>query len=116
MQGAAGRSCKLAKGAMELAVDPRLRSWMQLWAKIMAGCCAGMALVVLISLWALSGFHGLGVDAVTAVALLGGSVAAMALGVVLMGLVFYSDTSRADEVVRDASASGDRANDADRRG
>jgi uncharacterized membrane protein len=96
---------------MALAADPRLRSWIQLWAWIMAGCCAAMAVVVLVSLWVLSGFRGLGVDAVTTVALLGGSIAATALGVALMGLVFYSDASRADEAVRDASTSGDRAND-----
>jgi hypothetical protein len=92
---------------MDLTADPRLRSWLRLWVRILAASCAGMAAVVLISLWVLSGFRGLGVDAATAIALLLGSVAATALGVALMGLVFYSDTSRADEAVRDASAPGD---------
>ena len=91
-----------------LVVDQRLRSSLLLWAKIMAVSCAGMAAVVLISLWVLSGFHGLGVDATTGVALLAGAVVTTALGVALMGLVFYSDASRADDAVRDASSSDDR--------
>lgn len=93
---------------MELTADPRLQSWLRLWAKILAGSCAGMAAVVLVSLWVLSGFHGLGVDATTAVALLLGTIGATALGVALMGLVFYSDASRADDAVRDASSAEDR--------
>jgi hypothetical protein len=55
------------------------------------------------SLWALNGFHGLGVSTTTLVALLLGTVGAMALGVALMGLVFYSDESEIDGSVRDAS-------------
>lgn len=93
---------------MDLAADPRLRSWLRVWAWILAWSCAAMAVVVLVSLWVLTGFHGLGVDATTAAALLLGSIFATALGVALMGLVFYSDASRADDAVRDASSADER--------
>ena len=87
--------------------DPCLHSWLSLWAVILAACCGGMVVVVIASLWVLSGFHGLGIDATTLVALLLGTVGAMALGVALMGLVFYSNESRVDEEVRDASPPDD---------
>lgn len=64
---------------------------------ILAGCCVAMIGVVIGSLWALNNFHGIGLDATTTFALLLGTVGATALGVALMGLVFYSDASRADE-------------------
>jgi len=91
-----------------LLEDPRLRSWLRLWAVILAGSCAAMAVVVIGSLWVLNGFHGVGVDATTLIALLAGTILSTALGVALMGLVFYSDMSGADEAVRDASTEDHR--------
>lgn len=88
--------------------DARLQAWLRLWAIILAACCGGMVVVVIVSLWVLNGFHGLGIDATTLVALLLGTVGAMALGVALMGLIFYSNESRVDEGVRDASSPDDR--------
>ena len=93
---------------IKFAEDPRLQAWLRLWAIILAACCAGMVVVVIGSLWVLSGFHGLGINATTTVALLLGTVGAMALGVALMGLVFYSNDSRVDEGVRDASSPEDQ--------
>jgi hypothetical protein len=60
-----------------------------------------IALVVGV-LWALAGFHGLGIDVSTAVKLLFGSVITTALAVALMGLMFYSDQAGIDEAVRDS--------------
>lgn len=82
---------------VRLSDDPRLNSWIRLWAVILAGCCAAMIVVVIGTLWVLNDFHGIGLDATTTTALLLGTVGATALGVALMGLVFYSDASRADE-------------------
>ena len=92
---------------IKFAEDPRLRPWLRLWAVILAACCGAMAVVVLGSLWVLNGFHGLGINATPLIALLLGTVGATALGVALMGLVFYSDESRVDEGVRDASSPED---------
>ena len=57
--------------------------------------------VVLLLLWAFSGFHGL--DAAGTVALMLGIVVTSALGVALMALVFYSDRSNVDEDVHDTA-------------
>jgi hypothetical protein len=92
---------------IKFTTDLRLQAWLRLWAIILAACCGGMVVVVIVSLWVLTGFHGLGVDATTLVALLLGTVGAMALGVALMGLVFYSNDSRVDEGVRDANSPAD---------
>lgn len=92
---------------IKFAEDPRLQTWLRVWAMILAACCAGMVVVVIGSLWVLNGFHGLGIHPTTLVALLLGTVGAMALGVALMGLVFYSNDSRVDEGVRDASSPED---------
>ena len=92
---------------IKFATDPRLQAWLRLWAIILVACCGGMVVVVLVSLWAMTGFHGLGINPTTLVALLLGTVGAMALGVALMGLVFYSDESKVDEGVRDASSPAD---------
>jgi hypothetical protein len=56
----------------------------------------GIAAVLLL-LWALNDFHGLGLDAAGTVALMLGITLTSALGVGLMALVFYSDRSNADE-------------------
>lgn len=94
---------------VKIPEDPRLQAWIRLWAKILAACCAGVVLVVIGILWVLSGFHGLGITGTALVALLAGSAVTMALGVALMGLVFYSNESRVDEGVRDASSPDDAA-------
>jgi hypothetical protein len=82
--------------------DPGRQAWIRLWAKILAACCAGVIALVVGILWVLAGFHGLGVDASTAIKLLLGSVLATALAVALMGLMFYSDQTGIDEAVRDS--------------
>jgi hypothetical protein len=83
--------------------NPAVRKFVRLWLAILAASCAGMVVVVLAVLWATSGFHGLGLGPVTAVALIAGAIGATALCVVLMGLLFYSDSSGIDEAVRDAN-------------
>lgn len=92
---------------IRISDDPTRRAWIKLWSVILAGCCAAVAAVVIGSLWVLDGFHGIGVDATTALFLLLGCVGATALGVALMGLVFYSDASRTDEIPGGAGPSGD---------
>lgn len=93
---------------MRSVEDPGLRVWLRVWAVILAGSCAAMIAVVIGTLWVLNGFHGIGIDATTTIALLLGTIGTTALGVALMGLVFYSSESRADEAVQDASAPEDR--------
>ena len=81
------------------------RAWINLWAKILVASVAGMIAFVFGMLWVLSGFHGLGVDATTGTALILGTAVATALGVALMGLLFYSEESGVDQTVRGGSAS-----------
>lgn len=54
---------------------------------------------VLLVLWASNGFRELGVGIVGLIALIVGSLLTASLGIALMGLVFYSDRSGADELV-----------------
>ena len=68
--------------------------------------------VVLLLLWAFSGFHGLGLDAAGTVALMLGIVVTSALGVALMALVFYSDRSNVDE---DAHETAVKSTDAEKK-
>ena len=79
------------------------RAWINLWAKILLASVAGMIAFVFGMLWLLSGFHGLGVDATVGTALILGTAVTTALGVALMGLLFYSEESDVDKTVRDAS-------------
>lgn len=58
----------------------------------------GIALVLLV-LWAVNGFNGLGLDTAGTVALVFGILVTSLLGVGLMALVFYSDRSNTDEEV-----------------
>lgn len=83
--------------------NPSLRKFARTWAVILIGSCAAMVVVVLTVLWVMSGFHGLGIEPVTGAALIAGTIGATALAVLLMGLLFYSDSSGTDEAVRDAS-------------
>jgi hypothetical protein len=89
------------------AADPALQSWLRSWAIVLAASCAGMVAVVIGMLWILSGFHGLGLHPQTAVALILGTIGATALGVALMGLLFYSDRSNVDEAVDGAGSQQD---------
>jgi hypothetical protein len=93
---------------LELKANTALRTFVRTWSIILAACCAGVAVVVLLVLWVTSGFHGLGIEPVTGVALILGSIVATALCVCLMGLMFYSDSSGKDEAInREAKSQGD---------
>jgi hypothetical protein len=80
-----------------ISADPALRKWVRYWTKVLIASCVGVAVLVLIILWVLNGFHGLGLQPAIAVALLLGTVLATAVGVALMGLIFYSDRAGIDE-------------------
>jgi hypothetical protein len=80
-----------------LGADPVLRKWVRYWAKVLVLSCVGMVVLVLIILWVLNGFHGLGLQPTIAVALLLGTVLSTAVAVALMGLIFYSDRAGIDE-------------------
>jgi di/tricarboxylate transporter len=82
--------------------EGELRRWMVIFA--VASLC-GIA-AVLFLLWAFNGFHGLGIGVAGTVFAIFGIVVTSALGVALMGLVFYSDRSNIDEDVGHSAASG----------
>ena len=84
---------------IELKCTPALRAFLRTWSIVLAASCGGMAAVVLLVLWATNGFHGLGIEPVTGVALVLGSIGATALCVCLMGLLYYSDTSGTDDAI-----------------
>ena len=93
---------------IDLKADFALRAFVRTWSIILAASCAGMAAVVVLVLWVTSGFHGLGIERVTGIALILGSVATTALCVCLMGLLFYSDSSGKDEAInREARSRGE---------
>ncbi len=83
--------------------DTSKRDSLRLWARILLAACVGMVAVVIVMLWVLSGFHGLGLHPQTAIALILGTIGATALSVALMGLLFYSDRSGIDASVRNSS-------------
>jgi cell division protein FtsW (lipid II flippase) len=92
----------------QLSENTALRSFVRTWSIILAASCAGMAIVVLVVLWVMNGFHGLGIEPVTGIALILGSIGATALCVCLMGLLFYSDSSGKDEAINhQATSQGD---------
>src|SRR5215813_4550822 len=66
--------------------------------------------VVLLVLWGLDGFQGFNLDAGTTAAVVVGIAITSALGVGLMGLVFYSDRINTDEDVYRATAAADGRN------
>lgn len=80
-----------------LNADPALRKWVRYWTTVLVASCVGMVVLVLITLWVLNEFHGLGLPPAIAVALLLGTILATAVGVALMGLIFYSDRAGIDE-------------------
>ena len=85
---------KAERGPMiEPSANATLRRFVRTWSIILAASCGGMVAVVLLVLWVTSGFHGLGIEPVTGIALILGSIGATALCVCLMGLMFYSDTA-----------------------
>jgi hypothetical protein len=77
--------------------DRTTQSWLRLWRWVLVVSCVGMVVFVLAVNWILSGFHGLGLHPTTAFALVLGTICATALGVVLMGLLFYSERVRDEE-------------------
>ena len=90
---------------IELMANPALRTFVRTWSIILAGSCGGMVAVVLLVLWVMNGYHGLGIDPVLGTALILGSIVATALCVCLMGLLFYSDSSGKDEAISDEARS-----------
>jgi cation transporter-like permease len=70
---------------------------MRKWVLTFAGSCLLCVLGVLAALWALNGFHGLGLDLPLTIALVAGIVFTVALGVGLMALVFASDRAGRDD-------------------
>ena len=97
---------KMGSGPMiELMANPALRTFVRTWSIILVGPCGGMVAVVLLVLWVMNGYHGLGIDPVLGTALILGSIVATALCVCLMGLLFYSDSSGKDEAISDEARS-----------
>jgi hypothetical protein len=66
------------------------------WFRVFAASCVGLLAFVYLALWAFNGFEGVGLDWPGTIALTLGTVLAAALGVGLMGLIFYSDRSERD--------------------
>jgi hypothetical protein len=72
---------------------------MRKWLITFVGSSALSIAGVLLALWAINGFRGIGIGLVGTLALVGGIFFTVGLGVALMGLVFYSDRSDTDEQV-----------------
>jgi uncharacterized membrane-anchored protein len=79
------------------ADERQVQDWIRLWRNVLVISCICMVALVLAVNWALTGFHGLGLHPATAIALVLGTIATTALGVVLMGLMFYSERTQNDE-------------------
>ena len=80
------------------------------WITIFSTTCVGAVVIVLFIIWAMSGFVSLasqGLHGAVLIALILGIILTTALGVALMGLVFYSDRSNQDEAVYHASGNGE---------
>lgn len=69
---------------------------MRKWLITFVLACLGAVVFVLAALWAFSGFAGLGIGLWGALALAGGIIVTVALGVGLMALIFASDRSDTD--------------------
>jgi hypothetical protein len=67
------------------------------WLVTYVAVTLGSIAVVLVALWVFDGFQGFGLDTGATVATVIGIMVTSALGVGLMGLIFYSDRSHADE-------------------
>ena len=66
------------------------------WLIIFGASSFGGIFGILLILWAIDGFHGLGLDSAGTVAVVIGVLCTCALGVVLMALIFYSERTNAD--------------------
>ena len=69
------------------------------WITYFVGGAVALMVFVLFLLWASNDFQDLGIKTVGMIALIIGSLVTTALGIALMGLVFYSDRSGTDEFV-----------------
>ena len=70
---------KMGSGPMiELMANPALRMFVPTRLIILAGSCGGMVAVVLLVLWLMNGYHGLGINPVLGTALILGSIVATA--------------------------------------
>jgi hypothetical protein len=67
------------------------------WIISFAAASIGGITFVLLALWAMNGFEGIGIDTAGTIALAAGILVTSALGVGLMALIFYSVRSDADE-------------------
>jgi hypothetical protein len=67
------------------------------WLVTYAAVTLGSIAAVLLALWMLDGFEGFGLDTGATVATVLGIMVTSALGVALMGLMFYSDRSAIDD-------------------
>jgi hypothetical protein len=65
--------------------------------------CAALIALGLLALWGLDGFSSLGVEGHVAVAMWLGIVFTIAVGVVLMGLIFYGHCAGYDEAAHGLS-------------
>ena len=66
------------------------------WLITFGAASFGTVFIILLILWAMAGFDGLGLDTAGTVAIVFGALFTSALGVALMALIFYSDRSNAD--------------------
>ena len=84
-----------------------LTMWRQLpWAAQFPIAATAAIVTLLALIWALTGFGGLGLDATATVGAVLGIVFTIALAVALMTLMFYSNRSGMDDLVRDAGEPG----------
>jgi len=86
---------ELAARVDQKAGRPSIGRWIFYF---VAGAVAFMAFCLLV-LWASNGFQSLGIGTAGLIGLILGSLLTTALGIALMGLVFYSDRSGTDEFV-----------------
>jgi hypothetical protein len=97
----------LVDGQRHFNVHRKEEVQMSGWVRNFTLSCVGLLAFVYLALWAFNGFHGIGLDLQAMIALTLGTIVTAALGVGLMGLVFYSDRSGQDDRVRDAVDSRD---------
>ncbi len=79
-----------------LCDDRPMQRWLRLWRWVLTVSCIAMVVSVLAVNRVLSGFHGLSLHIAPAIALVLGAICAIVLGVVLMGLLFYSERARGE--------------------
>jgi hypothetical protein len=84
-------------------VEPQRPSALR-WLVTYAAVSLGSIAAVLLALWVLDDFQGFGLDTPATIATVVGILVTSALGVGLMGLMFYSDRSNVDEDAYHATA------------